>query len=329
MIEPLPSIAHLLGQVAPFVTRGASGCGSATPVPRMTVWSATQPTPPIPAMFKPMFFVVLQGTKTLTIAGNRFELQAGDCAASSFGMPYVGQVDKATPRAPYVALGLDLDVDLLTDVMLDMPKREDRWVCSAARSKLDGPVGQAFTRLVGLISAPDDQAVLGRHYEFELYYRLLQSSMGDTLRQIGQRDNRQRQIKTAADWLSTNPEKPINVTELAAFVGMSLTSFHRHFRAVTGYSPLAFQRQIRLLEARRLLVAGGVSVSRVAFDVGYVSPSQFSREYKSMFGVQPTADLAVSKFSSAQSKQVSSSARADPLVYASGSGPDEHSDTQP
>jgi AraC-like DNA-binding protein len=247
--------------------------------------------PPTPAMFQPMFFAVLQGTKALRIAAHQLELRGGSCAVTSFGLPYVGQIHDATRAAPYIAVGLDLDLDLLTNVMLDMPKTEDRWACSAACGTLEGSLGDAFTRLTELAATPDDRRVLGRLYEAELYYWLLQSPMGNTLRQLGQRDSRSRQIKIAADWLCANPEKPVIIPDLAAKVGMSLTSFHRHFKVVTGYSPLAFQRQIRLIGARRLLLGGGVSVSRAAYKVGYVSPSQFSREYKNLFGVPPIENM--------------------------------------
>lgn len=290
MADFLLTVDTLLKAARPFVTKQPGTFGSGTPLPRLTVWSSTRPTPPTPAMFEPVFYAVLAGTKVLTIGGNRFELTSGDCAASSFGLPYIAELAVATPTSPYIAISLSLDVELLSNAMLDIPKGEDRWTCSAAGSRLEGSLGDAFARLVGLLAAPDDIAVFGRHYEIELYYRLLQSSMGSALRQLGQRDDRRRRIKTAADWLCTNQNKSIVVSELASAVGMSLTSFHRHFKAVTGYSPQAFQRQMRLLEARRLLVAGGSSVSNVAFSVGYVSPSQFSREYKSMFGISPVKD---------------------------------------
>lgn len=292
MLDTQPAIARLLDAVTPFVTRHPGPSMRDTPLPRLRVWSSMRATPPVPSMFEPMFYVVLQGTKVLTIGGTKLALSTGDCAASSFGMPYVGEVAEASPAAPYIAISLQLDVGMLANVMLDMPRVEDRWVCSAAGGRLTGALGDAFCRFVGLAGLPEDLAMLGRPYETELYYRLLQSPMGDTLRQLGPRDDRHRQIKVAADWLQTNQDKPVVVSELAESVGMSLTSFHRHFKAVTGYSPLAFQRQIRLLEARRLLAAGGVSVSRVAYAVGYQSPSQFSREYKSLFGTPPADDLA-------------------------------------
>ncbi len=218
-------------------------------------------------------------------------MTAGGCAVSSLGVPYSHQLSGATLVHPYVGIGLQLDIDLLIRVMLDMPKREDRWTCVVAAGDLDGPVGDAFARLVGLVANPDDADMLAPHYEAELYYRLLQSPMGDTLRQLGPRDERFRQLKAAADWLAANHSEPVSIPELAASAGMSVTSFHRHFKAVTGFSPLAFQRHMRLHEARRLLAAGSANVSRVAYLVGYLSPSQFSREYKGMFGNAPVADL--------------------------------------
>ena len=291
MVDTPKLTSRLLDDVAPFIVGRPETNGVATPVPRLTVWTSTRTSPPTAALFEPMFYRVLRGTKVLIMGANRFELQAGACAASSFGLPYTHQLTGATRDLPYVGISLHLDIATLTRVMLDMPKPADRWTCAVAAGDLDGSVGEAFARLVGLLNTPGDVDMLAPHYEAELYYRLLQSPMGDTLRQVGQRNERFRRLKTAADWLAANPTQPVVVPDLAASAGMSVTSFHRHFKAVTGYSPLAFQRHMRLLEARKLLAAGSANVSRVAFQVGYLSPSQFSREYKSMFGNSPVADL--------------------------------------
>jgi AraC-like DNA-binding protein len=291
MAEPQSTIPGLLADVAPYIARLPGPVGRETPVPRLTVWSSTTATQPIAAIFEPMFYAVLRGAKVLIMGANRFEMPAGACAAASFGLPFSHQFTEASPDRPYVGVSLHLDVDRLTRVMLDMPRREDRWTCAVAAGDLNGLIGDAFARLVGLLSTPDDVGMLAPHYESELYYRLLQSPMGDTLRQVGQRNDRARQIKVAADWLGVNNRKPIVIADLAATAGMSVTSFHRHFKAVTGYSPLAFQRHMRLLEARKLLAAGGANVASVAYEVGYQSPSQFSREYKSQFGSPPVADL--------------------------------------
>ncbi|WP_151983350.1 AraC family transcriptional regulator [Rhizobium sp. EC-SD404] len=291
MLDSSDPTRSLLQDAIPFKERRPQIVGVSTPVPRLTVWSSTRDTSPTAALFEPMFYTVLRGAKVLIMGANRFELSTGACAASSFGLPYTHQLTGATPDRPYVGISLHLDIDMLRRVVLEMPKRDERWTCAVAAGDLAGPVGDAFLQLVGLLGTPDDIDVLAPHYEAALYYRLLQSSMGETLRQIGHRDERFQKLKAAADWLATNYSDSVVVPDLAASAGMSVTSFHRHFKAITGYSPLAFQRHIRLLEARKLLTAGNGSVSRVAFDVGYLSPSQFSREYKSMFGSSPVADL--------------------------------------
>lgn len=291
MLDFPDPISRLLDDVAPFMAGQPRTTGLATPVPRLTVWTSTRDTLPTPAVFEPMFYAVLRGTKVLIMGANRFDLPAGACAASSFGLPYTHQLTGAAPDLPYVGISLHLDIDMLTRVMLDMPKSDHRWTCAVAAGDLGGPVGEAFARLVGLTGTPEDVGMLAPHYEAELYYRLLQSPMGNTLRQIGQRNERFQQLKAAADRLASRYSEPVAIPDLAASAGMSVTSFHRHFKAVTGHSPLAFQRQMRLLQARKLLAAGGANVSRVAYEVGYLSPSQFSREYKSMFGSPPVADL--------------------------------------
>lgn len=281
----------LLDDVAPYIARLPGPVGRSTAVPRLTVWTSVTATQPTSAVFEPMFYAVIRGAKVLTMGANRFELAEGACAASSFGVPYTHQLTQATPDLPYVGISLHLDIDKLARVMLDMPEQGHRWTCAVAAGELIGPVGDAFGRLVGLLNTPDDVGMLAHHYESELYYRLLQSSMGNTLRQIGQRNDRAQQVKVAADWLGVNNDKPVAISELASIAGMSTTSFYRHFKAVTGYSPLVFQRHMRLLEARKLLATGSVNVSRVAYEVGYQSASQFSREYKNMFGTPPVADL--------------------------------------
>jgi len=133
------------------------------------LWTFTRATDPAPVFHKPMFYAVLQGTKVLTLGQNRFLLSPGDCAATSFGLPFIAHVEGATPVRPYIAIGLDLDIDLLITVMLEMPKNENRWVCSAAGGRLDGAVGDAFVRLAGLLSEPEDLPMLGLQYERELY----------------------------------------------------------------------------------------------------------------------------------------------------------------
>lgn len=194
--------SRLLEGLAPFIGRGTRSVDRPTPVPRLTVWISARDTQPTLAVFEPMLYAVLRGAKVLIMGANRFELLPGACAVSSFGLPYSHQLTGATYDLPYVGVSLHLDTGLLTQVMHDMPRQDDRWTCAVAAGDLDGSVGETFARLVELVNKPDDIDMLAPHYEAELYYRLLQSPMGDTLRQIGQRNPRFKQLKTAADWLA-------------------------------------------------------------------------------------------------------------------------------
>lgn len=166
-----------------------------------------------------------------------------------------------------------------------------RWSCAVAAGDFSGETAASFVRLVSLLSSQSDLAMLTAAYEREFYYRLLQGPMAGTLLQIVHRNSRAGPLMAAADWLSEHHDEKIVISDLASRAGMSLSSFHRHFKSLTGYSPLAFQRQVRLLEARKMLEMGGGSVGSIAHRVGYQSASQFSREYKGMFGNAPVAEL--------------------------------------
>lgn len=137
MTDSADMASRALDQVTSYVARQPGVSGALTPIPRLTVWSSTHSTLPTGAVFQPIFNAVLRGTKVLKIAGRQHELNAGDCAASSFGLPYVSQVVGGTPALPYVAVSLALDTDLLLKVMLDMPKLDERRVCSASEASLE------------------------------------------------------------------------------------------------------------------------------------------------------------------------------------------------
>ena len=152
---------------------------------------------------------------------------------------------------------------------------------------------EPLDRLLRLLDEPSAIPVLAPQFERELCYRLLQGPLGGTLLQLCQHNTRVDQVRRAVEWICGNSDKPMCVKGLAASVGMSVTSFHRHFKAVTAHSPLAYQRHIRLLEARRQLATGSANVTTTAFSTGYASTSQFSREYKKMFGVAPIRDAVL------------------------------------
>ena len=228
----------------------------------------------------------------MNIADSTFDCHPGTCAVASVGLPFVSEVVEASPEKPYISVELMLDAGIVAGLLLDMSKSTQPYPQAGAISiaQADSSFVEPLVRFIGLLDTPAEVKVLGSQFEREFYYRLLLSPLGSRLCQIGMHNTRFGQIKIAADWISANADKPMSVHWLAAHVGLSVTSFHRHFKAVTAHSPLAYQRQLRLLAARRLLASGASNVTGVAFETGYASPSQFSREYKKAFGVAPNRD---------------------------------------
>ena len=274
--------------------------GGQTPsaIDGLTIWHSANLTTPTPAMFEPAVYVLLQGAKRLTIGTQSIDYGAGNYSAASLGLPFTGQVLAASPQAPYLAVGMKLDVGLLASLLLDMPASdqptppcgESADLPAMAVTPVTHDIIDPLHRLLRLLDTPRDIAALAPLVTRELYYRLLQGALGGTLSQAVQSHTRLGQIRRAVEWLCANAMLAMSVEALAGMVGMSVTSFHRHFKAVTGLSPLAYQRQVRLLHARQLLNAETASVTAVAFEVGYASASQFSREYTRLFGLAPMRD---------------------------------------
>ena len=282
----------MTADLARAAARHAAGAETPTAVPRMTIWHHSRPTGPIPAVFEPKVYLLLQGTKRLTIGERTLEYGAGDYSVSSLSLPFTGQVTQASEAAPYLGVELRLEPAAISELLLALADADDddgapAIAVSPAPAEVVAPLG----RLLALLDAPADIPILAPLLERELIYRLLRGPMAGTLRQVVQSRTRFAQVRTAVAWICAHAEDTMRVQRLAASVGMSVTSFHRHFRAVTGYSPLAYQRRIRLLAARHQLASDGARVTAVALEAGYASPSQFSREYKRMFGVAPTYDV--------------------------------------
>lgn len=283
----------MLTKLISTAARHDSPSGHPAAIPQLTIWSAAAPTGPIPALFEPKFYLLLQGAKRMTVAGKTFESRAGTCAVASVGLPFTSQVTEASPDQPYLGIEWKIDAGVIASLLLDMPCSADRQSGAISFAQADDSIIGPLERLLRLLDAPSEIPVLKPQFERELCYRLLQGPMGSRLRQMACHNVRFGQIKAAAEWISTNADKPMNVARLAATVGMSVTSFHRHFRAVTAHTPLAYQRQIRLLEARRRLASGSSNVTATAYATGYASASQFSREYKRAFGAAPVHDAAL------------------------------------
>ena len=268
-------------------------------LPRVTLWSSNGPTPPTPVVYEPMLYFTLQGIKRMTVGERRLDHSPGTFLLASIDVPVVCAVIDCTPARPYLGLAVELDLAAVAALLLELPPGPERGL-DAAQDELEPmtlspstrAMEDALLRFVRLVEAPDDVPLLAPMIERELLYRVLQSEHGNVLRQFARADSRLSQIHRAVKWIRAHLAEPLRVAKLASVASMSVSSFHRHFKAVTGLSPLAYHKQMRLQEARRRLIAEPGAVASVAFSVGYESASQFSREYTRQFGMPPARDAA-------------------------------------
>jgi AraC-like DNA-binding protein len=213
---------------------------------------------------------------------------------TSVDLPTVVQVIKASREKPYLGLVLRLDQREISQLMVDSnlpPPRPQQSSRGMATGEVTLPLLTAFQRLIDLLDEPKDIPILAPNIQREIFYRLLVGDQGARLRQIAAAGSQSNQIARAIDWLKKNFTQPLRIDDLASQVNMSTSTFHHHFRAVTAMSPLQYQKWLRLNEARRLLLIENQDATSAAFQVGYESPSQFSREYSRLFGAPPLRDI--------------------------------------
>lgn len=258
---------------------------------RLVVRQSTAPTPPAPGLYEPMLCFILQGAKRALVGDHVLEYRSGQFLVASVDLPVVGEVIEASVEQPYQAVALSLDPAAIAALLLDLPTATQESAGSSfGVSAMPAGLVDPLLRLTRLLDTPGDRAVLAPMLEREILYRVLQGPQGTILRQIARSDSRLSRVRCAVDWIRQNYGEPLQVNHLAGLAGMSASSFHRHFKAVTAMSPLAYQKQIRLQEARRRLMATSDGAARIAYAVGYESPSQFSREYARLFGLPPVRD---------------------------------------
>ena len=251
--------------------------------------TASTITPAQSIVYEPMLCVILDGAKQTTLGSHSYVYRGGDYLVVSADLPVSGQV----LEAPYAAVGVSLDPALIADLMLEVGGAPAD--ASPGRglmvSRMDEGLVDAVGRLIGVLDRPGDAAVLGPMIRREIVWRLLAGEHGEMVRQIGTKDGRLGRVQKVIARLREHYAEPIRIEHLAELAGMSETSLHRHFKAVTSMSPLQFQKQVRLQEARNRLLSDGRDIAGVGFSVGYDSPSQFSREYSRQFGRPPGRDL--------------------------------------
>jgi AraC-like DNA-binding protein len=248
------------------------------------------------SLTEPLLVVMAQGGKRLLLGDRVYEYRAGQCLVVTADLPVTGHFVGATPRNPALGLGLVLRPATIAPLLLEAPT--GRWprTTTGLPAIATGTAGpdllDALARMLRLLDHPTDAQVLAPLIEREVLWRLLTGPHGGMVRQIGLADSNLTHINRAIRWIRDNYAEPLRIEDLARLATMSTSAFHRHFRAVTALSPLQFQKRIRLQEARALLVARPGDVAGVGHLVGYDNPSQFTREYRRLFGAPPGRDAA-------------------------------------
>ncbi|WP_204072231.1 AraC family transcriptional regulator [Planotetraspora phitsanulokensis] len=259
-----------------------------------------KPTPPTATVAEPTLAVVAQGAKRLTLGDRIHDYGAGQYLVVSVGLPVTGHHTQASRERPFLGCGLTLRPAVIASLLLEGgPAAYARAVGRGAAtprgvvvSDVSADLLDAMVRMVRLLDRPADAPVLAPMIEREIHWRLVTGEQGATVRQIGLADSRLSHIGRAVRWIRDHHAEAIRVDDLAGMSGMSASAFHRHFRAVTAMTPIQYQKRIRLQEARLLLLSTSQDVADVGFAVGYDSASQFSREYRRLFGVPPGQDVA-------------------------------------
>jgi AraC-like DNA-binding protein len=250
--------------------------------------------------------LIAQGAKEVRLGDERYVYDAARFMVFTTDLPVSGRVIEASPERPYLCLRLDFDAEEVAELVARSgpPKAPapsaghgaDDGADDTSRglfvSAITPDMLDAADRLMRLLDHPEDHAALAPMAMRELVYRVLRSEQGERLAQVARADSQTQRVQRAIRWLKAHYAKPLRIEALAKEAHMSASSLHHHFRALTSMSPLQYQKQLRLQEARRLLIAEGLEVARAGHAVGYESPSQFSREYSRLYGAPPSRDAA-------------------------------------
>ena len=275
------------------ISTHCSAATTATAIPGLSLHRCcVANTTPTQVIYTPMLFVIAQGRKEVVLAGETFRYDAESYLITSVDLPVRAAICRASPEQPYLALSLTLDLQLLSEILAELPPAAHRGAVprGLAVTRVTPELLEALTRLLRLLGEPAGIAFLAPLVQREILYRLLTGPQGTMLQQSAQQGSQTQQVIRALNWLRQHYAEPFRIGELLELTRMSAPSLYRHFKAVAGMSPLQYQKQIRLQEARRMLASQGLDASTAGFAVGYESPSQFSREYTRQFGAPPRRD---------------------------------------
>ncbi len=254
----------------------------------------TRPTGPLAVTYEPSLAVVVQGRKQIDLGGATIVYDASRFLLTSLDLPVLSRVTSASPQKPYVCLALTLEMPVVRELVSRMDPSRNAYA-DRGPAMATGPVTaellDALRRLVLLLDSPEDLAVLGGLVRREITYRILRSPAGARLREIAVLGQESQRVGRAVEWIRRHFREPLRIADLADMAAMGVSTFHRHFRALTNMSPLQYQKKLRLQAARDRMLAEGLDVASAAFEVGYESVSQFTREYARLFGRPPGRDV--------------------------------------
>ncbi|MFI0728828.1 AraC family transcriptional regulator N-terminal domain-containing protein [Streptomyces sp. NPDC021225] len=283
----------MLDELAAAIDRHGRGLWSETPVPRLLVVAVDEPIDPVDVRYDPMICFIADGAKRTVVGDRSWVTPPGEMLLNTLDLPVTAVFEKL----PYRSVIMRLDGAVLAELLLELDGSGPESPSPATvGGQLSAPMSpeliDAVTRWVRLLETPDDIRPLAARIESEILYRLLRSPLGPVLRQWSLADSAASRVRAAAAWIFAHYAEPLSIDRIAAVAHMSPATLHRHFKAATGMSPLKFQKHLRLREARRRLVAGNTTAAQAAEAVGYVSATQFNREYRSVYGLPPGQDAA-------------------------------------
>ena len=281
-------------ELAERIARATPHEGTVEVQPGLHFRRCSRPTERLHSFTKPSFCVIAQGSKALVVGDHHFRYDPAHYMISTVELPMIGQIVEASPERPYLGFWLVLDPSVVTSVMVEsgaVQRGDGSGVNSVDVSALDANLFDATLRLVRLVETPGEYRVLAPLVVREIVYRLLTGAQAGRMRHLATFGGHAHRMVRAVEKLRMNFNKPLRIEEVARELGMSVSGFHAHFRAVTAMSPLQFQKQLRLQEARRLMLSEDLDAAEAGYRVGYDDASHFNREYKRHFGEPPMRDV--------------------------------------
>jgi AraC-like DNA-binding protein len=284
---------HLTEAILRYTDRQMGVSPFATAIEGLYILRSDHPKPPAHMISRPAMCIVAQGAKWATFGDNRLEYKAGEALVVGVETPSIGRVTEASPSKPCLVLAIELDLAIMRGVAegLDVPPKPSGNIGRGVFvTNFQGPLADCALRLVRLLDTPEAIPTLHPIIMREVCYWLLTGPHGGEVARMSMANSPSQRVMSAICSLRDRFAGPVRIEELASIAQMSPSAFHRQFKALTSLTPLQYQKQLRLLEARRLMISRAINAEAAAFQVGYESPSQFSREYARMFGVPPKRD---------------------------------------